>query len=199
MKYLSHWQIIAFMATVFLTVYIRFVVPTNFLDNLVSSIIALTLGIPVAIYLNRSTISEENKYTLSLDHKREKEILSLLKDELEFSYSDIFLASRKNNANNVQTIPYKVELWDTFSSSGQLSVIKNPVLLNRLSSTYYEIKSIQKIENMAFESNNSATVMFDNVTAAQRLLDMARGFDKQLESNLIAAIEEINSYLESQR
>jgi len=176
--------------------YIYFYNPTrefwdNAIGNLLATVLALVAGIPVALWIDRFIKRREEKEKYSLERKREKELLELVKEELDFSSAR--LNDRSKDKGSLPIQPLKTDLWEAASSSGAIHLIENPKLLNRIASAYYVLKTVKRIEEECHKALRGATVTFsDGTTATQRLLTDARGFDNLLSESIEEALKLID-------
>jgi hypothetical protein len=168
----------------------------NIFGNLFATSLALIAGVPVGLWVDRYIKDAENKKLEKLNRVRELEILKLVKEELHFALNSNFIPYRKGKTNKVQSMPYKVELWDTLSASEQIKYIDSPELLNRIASAYYVIKSVRYIETEAYIASHTSAMTRTKAdgsseSAAQGLINSARTFDGLFESSLREALKEI--------
>lgn len=172
----------------------------NMMGNMLSTVLALIGGIPIALWINRfSQTYEENQKQLN-NRKREIDILQLIKEELDFSYNSLFLNGKKGNSTSITTQPLKSSLWEALISSEDTKYIKDPKLLNQISSAYYVLKIIQNIEWQAHIALRTSAITFTSLkgvqsTSAQLLLQDARNFDVLFENNIKEALRVINGRL----
>lgn len=167
----------------------------GFIDNVMSGLLAtaaaLICGIPVALWLDRSIKHREEIKKRQEDRKRETELLELLREEL--SFTDSLFAYRKGSFLNLPVQPLKSDLWAAASAAGKLNLINNHRLLNRITSAYYVINLVRRIEEQAYISSRSATVSFSGgKTGTQLLTEDARQFDKLLSDSIREALREID-------
>lgn len=192
----NSWYLIPIVIIIWIIVSYSYLRATdvNYWDGAVGGLLAamvgVIVGVPIALEINRLRVAREEKKKTSEAKKKGKGVLSLIREELEFNLSR--LEDRQKDATKLPTHPFKVDLWNTFSSSGELRWISNPNLLNRIVSAYHIIKIELGIEEKCYQSMHGATVQFDSgKTASQILLEEARMFDSLLRSNTKYAIKEI--------
>lgn len=145
----------------------------DFIDNIMSgwfsTAFALVGGIPVALWLDRAIKHREEVKRQQEDRKREIEVLELLREELSYTDS-LFINDRKNRLLDPPPIqPLKSDFREAASAAGKLNLISNHRLLNRITSAYYLIKVVRKIEEQAYISSRSVTSNF-RAENAQHLL-----------------------------
>ncbi len=171
------------------------------MSNLIATGLALIAGIPIALWIDRRIKEQENALSFKNERQKEVKTLSLIKEELDFSLSSLFLKGKKGNTTTLTIQPLKSDLWDAMSSSTDIQRIEEPDLLNRIVSAYYALKIVKSIEEQAYKALQGATVTFtmpDGTVknGAQLLLEDARGFDSLFESNLKEALDMISKRLE---
>lgn len=149
-------------------------------------------GIPAALWVDRRIKSKEAAAEYKKERERERGILLLIKEELEFSQQG--LEARRTNPSALMSQPFKTDIWESISAGEMLEFIESLTLLNRVASAYYVLRIVQRIEAQCHAATRSATVTFSGGrTAAQLLLEDAQGFYELLENNVNKAIEKINN------
>jgi len=197
---ISKWYWLFFLILIFIPLKYSFHkgIDINYWDgaigNWLATMAGIIGGIPIALEINRLIIRTTERKKLIEEKAKEKDLLLLLKEELHFNKDR--LEKRNNNQGDLPLYPFKSDLWDAVSDSGEIRFIKNSGLLNRIASVYYIIKTVKKIEEQCYVASRSATVTFgNNVTAVQLLLTDARRFDVQNMANIQSAIRFINHEL----
>lgn len=150
--------------------------------NLFASLIAVFVGIPIALKLEAKRKEKETDEMDTKEREKEGNLLLLVKEELEFNHR--LLAPRASNRTVFPSDPLKHALWDAFESSGSIRVIENPELLNRIVSVYHHIRNVVAIERVAYEQKWPGG-----------LID-ARKFDSLLESSIVEALKMIDVRIE---
>lgn len=188
-------------------IYIYYLCPgTSFYESVMSNLIAtglaLIVGIPVALWIDRRIKEQENLISIKNERQKEAKMLTLIKEELNFSLSSLFLKGKKGNKKTLITQPLKSDLWDAMSSSSDIQCIEEPDLLNRIVSAYYALKIVKSIEEQAYRAIRGITVTFtmpDGTVKnnAQFLLEDAREFDGLFESSMNEALSMIDKRLET--
>lgn len=173
----------------------------NAVSNLLATVLALIAGIPIALWIDRRIKQQEDREKFRLERLKEKEILTLIKEELSFSYS-LFLQGKKGNTTNMTIQSLKSDLWDALVASGDIKYIELPELLNGLTSVYYIVKMVKEIEKQAYIAYRTSALIFINVdgkqqNAAQLILQDARLLDEAFEKSIKIVLEMINSRLEA--
>lgn len=166
----------------------------NAMGNMLATVLALIAGIPLALWIDRLVKSREEHQKHLTDRQREKELLGLIKEELNFSYNSLFLKGKKSNKTSVTIQPLKSDLWDSLISSEETKYIENPILLNRISSAYYVLKIVKNIEEQAYVALRTSAIVFTlpdgtKKNAAQLLLEDARTFDALFEDSMKKALK----------
>jgi len=170
---------------------------SNTMGNLLGTGVALITGIPIALWIDRFIKKREEQRKYAQERKREQDILTLIKEEIDFSYNSIFLNGKKGNTESMIIQPLKSDLWDSLVASQELRYIENPKLLNRITSAYYVLKIIKNIEEQAYIALRTSAIVFTTKdgkkeNAAQQLLRDARTFDKLFEDSCKEALNMIN-------
>ena len=163
------------------------------IGNWLATMLGVIGGIPIALEVNRFITEIDDQKKRKVEKDKEKAILLLVKEELDFNLSR--LNDRKGNISSLPLHPFKTDLWDALSDSGEIKFINSSSLLNRITSAYHIIKIVKKTEEQCYIAMRSATVSFGNKTGHQLLLEDARGFDNQNDANTKYAIDEISKYL----
>lgn len=174
----------------------------QFIDNVMSGLLAtaaaLIGGIPVALWIDRAVKHREELKKQREERKRELELLELIREELSFTNS--LFGERKAKVTHLPPLqPLKSDLWSAISAAGKLNLISSHRLLNRITSAYYVINVVRKIEEEAYLSARRATVTFSGftgkMTATDLLLQDARNFDQLLSDSIGESLREIDEEL----
>lgn len=162
--------------------------------GIASTVIALVIGIPAALFTDRLVKRGELSEEYSLARKREKDLLLLVKEELEFDKRG--LALRTRDPSKLPREPLKSDFWDLATTGNRVSVIDDPVLLNRVTSAYYRLRIVARIEHQAYLAARSPTVTFGSgTTAFSKLVEDARSFDQVLGAHIDEALRAIDQRL----
>lgn len=162
--------------------------------NFLATIGGVIIGIPIALWLNREQLRREDLKRKEAANKRSKELLNLLKVELKSNLS--IIPKRKGIPEMSQAFPFKTELWNSFSLSGELKWIPTQQLVADLSAAYHLIKHIRKLEEIGIEIINRPINRFDKVTShPNNTYNTARAFDQRLSILIKHAVKEIDKYL----
>ena len=106
---------------------------SDFISNLLATIIGVILGLPLAFWLDRVVRSRNVKERENEKNERVNKILSLLELELEENENAI---NRFHEDISNNFFPVRVESWNAFSDGGELQWLNDPDLLATLSTTY---------------------------------------------------------------
>ena len=169
----------------------------NVMSNLLATGLALVVGIPIALWLDRKIKYREGKAQYKVDRLKEANILKLIKEEINYSYLTLFLGGKKGNAHSLTLQPLKSDLWDSFVAGEEIKYIEEPDLLNRIVSAYYVLKLVKNIEGQAYIALRTSAIQFTNAdgtkkNSAQLLLEDARGFDVLFENSTKEALRVID-------
>ena len=162
------------------------------IGNWLATMLGIIGGIPIGLEVNRLVTATEERKKTKIETEKERDILLLTKEELKFDLAR--LKERERNLSSLSLHPFKTDLWDAISDSGELKYIKIPALLNRITSAYHIIRIVKRIEEKCHEAMRSATVGFGNKTGHQLLLEDARSFDEQNLANIEYALKEVDNY-----
>ena len=114
------------------------------MGGIFSTCLALIGGIPTALWIDRIIKSQEQKNKEKANRKIEKEILDNIEEEIDWNEKKI---SSKRKIEDFD--PLKIEYWEVLKSSGDLTFILDPKLLNQITSLYHLIKVVENLENQA--------------------------------------------------
>jgi len=160
--------------------------------------IIFIFGIPSALFINRLWQEElDTREQLKL-RDREKTILYLIKEELGFN--QILFDDRKGNLLTLPEQSLQYEVWDTLKYSGDLQKIKSSEVLNYIASTYYIIKQIVFLEEMALQGMLSSKEFADlgpppkKISGFTVMLYRVRKYDGLFEKSIRNAIYQIDEY-----
>jgi len=142
------------------------------LSGMCVTLIGVVIGIPIALGVGRylETYAEkERKQRNSLAEKeRKRRILLALNDELVANREHIFKWLQSDDQQMMTGHLYGLlqdETWKAFSDRGELQWIKDPVLLNSLSSAYFATRSLRELSQKYFEAIVLERVDFSSTSA----------------------------------
>jgi len=169
----------------------------SFWPNLAASALAVILGIPTALWIDRLVKRADSLRVLQSKKEDERKILKLIDDELNYNRRLILPAGRRNTiASPVR--PLKYDLWEALKSSGGLQAIADVSLVNKITSAYFLIKALGRMEQLAYEQRFSAvtmTIIGDSgkttMSPEQMILQDARSLDTSLLDALSDATKSI--------
>ena len=169
----------------------------NVMSNLLATGLAIIAGIPAALWVDRKIKHKEEKIQYGMDRLREANLLKLIKDELDFSYTSLFLKDKKGNVESLTLQPLKSDLWDSFIAGEEIKYIEEPNLLNKIVSAYYVLKLIKNIESQAYIALRTSAIQFTHKdgskkNSAQLLIADARSFDVLFEDRAKEALKMID-------
>ena len=163
-------------------------------SGMIGTAAALIGGIPMALYIDRVIKHREEEKRAKENLVSERNLLRLIKEELEVCQS--MIEERNANPATLPIQPLKSDLWHALSNSGKLQLISNHSLLNDIASMYYLVDLVRNIEAMAYRAARSATVSFGGgKTATQLLFEDARRFDNLLSTSFEEVFSGINAHL----
>ncbi|MBU0580549.1 MAG: hypothetical protein KKA19_05170 [Candidatus Margulisbacteria bacterium] len=172
----------------------------NAMGNMLATVLALIAGVPLALWIDRYAKSIEEKNTYMNAREKEREIISLIREELNFSLVSLFLPKMKGNLSTINIQPLKADLWEALISSDETKYIEDPELLNKITSAYYVLRTVRSIEEQAYIALRTSAITFTlhngtKSNSAQLLLKDARGLDKLFEDNMQEAIKAVDERL----
>ncbi len=170
----------------------------NAMGNMFATILALIAGIPIALWIDRRIKLGEEERTYIYARMREKDLLELIKEELQFSLNSLFLQGKKGNSTSMIIQPLKSDLWESLTASEEIKYIEDPNLLNRIASAYYVLKIVKGIEEQAYVALRTSAIQVTlpdgtKKSGFQLLLEDARRFDKLFEDSTDEALKMINT------
>jgi len=171
----------------------------NFLSNLFATFIALIIGIPIALWLERMRVRREEKAREREEQQRTRKILQLLKTELHQNKEAI-------DKIHIDVANYyyglRTELWDAFSDGGELQWIKDPDLLAVLSAAFSGIRQVrilyEKYTDLYFYPGTKGPHDYKQ-RLFDRVLEWKKDTDKKIDLALSKVDEKLNGTSLSQR
>ena len=106
---------------------------SQFVSDLLSTIIGVGLALWGAIWLDRRTHTREREAQSKKKVERARRVLRLLRDELLYDSNAL---SRIDDNIMTTFAQLKIESWQAFSDGGELRAIDDPELLASISSAY---------------------------------------------------------------
>jgi hypothetical protein len=110
---------------------------SDFLANLLATILGIAFGLPAALWLDRKARSRSERERKKEAHERITKIITVLRTELEDT--DRAIDTINDDLVN-HYCPVTVESWNAFSDGGELQWLNDPDLLGTFSRTYASIK-----------------------------------------------------------
>ena len=156
------------------------------MSGVFSTGLALIVGIPIALWIDRIIKSQEQKEKERADREKEKEILYLIEEEIRWN-SEKISSERKIEGFD----PLKTEYWEVLKSSGNLNYIPDPKLLNRITSAYHVIKVVESLENEANFDWNFRNKVLDVDSKWKTLWEKSKHFHPLLLDSVDEAIKMI--------
>jgi len=160
----------------------------DFVTNLLSTLIGVLIGIPVALWIDRLT---------SASHQREdaKRILTALRDELQHNQN---LLKQMQGELKTDVIFYNLDLsaWQATTSKG-LESIRNYELVRQISDLYYEFQHMSRKIDVQFQMHYSSLLSYSNFEKIRAsLVGPIIAHASQLEGTTSKVIAEIRKELE---
>ncbi len=131
------------------------------------------------------------------DRQRKNKIIKLIRDELNFNWTELESKKDKNSGNRVVHVePLKDESWKALSDGGELQYINDPKLLDQISETYYYIRIIKYLEEKYFESIHFPGVRIQQNSPPQnRILDYINKSDGKVINKLSNCIKTLDDII----
>lgn len=121
---------------------------SQFISDLLSTIIGVGLALWGAIWLDRKTHTREREAQTKNKVERARRVIRLLRDELQNNSE----ALSKIDDNIISTFAQtKTESWQAFSDGGELESIDDPELLAAMSSAYALIRQFTFLYSYFFQ------------------------------------------------
>jgi len=128
-----------------------------------------------------------NQDEQELGESQQRDLLELLKDELTACRS--MLENRIKHPENLHVQPFKSSFWHAAIAAGKMRFIQSTRLLNSLSSVYYQIDTVRRIEEQGYQSAHHAVASLpESATVTEQLWRDARSFDESLSRDLEQAL-----------
>lgn len=152
--------------------------------------LGIIVGVPVALQIEHWRASREEQKRVAEARDRAKDVLFLIADELRYNANR--LADRLKDKTSLPLRPFKNDLWEALSDSGEIKWIDNPLLLSKITSAYHVIGIVLAIEEKCYQALRGINPRYDHGTfASQRLLEGARKFNAEMGKSISLALEAI--------
>ena len=160
------WSVLGVLVIVPIAYSLFFQDPGSYWDDLMSNwlatMIGVGIGIPIALWLSRKQQASEEEVrreeAADEDRDRKAKVLSLLQGELRHNRD--MLVNRVKMREKGHFVPIhrlKTTTWSTFSDGGELQWVRDLDLLEIMSTAYYYVYELTRIENLFMEVHYSAT------------------------------------------
>ena len=150
----------------------------NVASGSISATIALIVGIPVALLIDRWVKKIGSVGKLKELVEQEKRILQMVESELLQNLS--LIEKRKARKGVLNTAPLKVAEWKSISLSGEVGCIRDKELLRTIAFAYYTLEELiareQRVVDIYFSADRDFA--FDRVA-------IEKGTEKEVEVKLI--------------
>lgn len=194
-KYRNYFELIPVIISVVLIsiYYYHFKRSLDFWDNIVGIFLSLVAGITFSLWINRLIKIEDEKEKIKVDRLREKDILLFIQQEIDFN-SKLILQERIISKTNFH--PLQAEMWEVLKSSGDLKLILNTELLNRITSAYDIILKVKHFEEKALDDWNVDNNWRDMGSTWQVQSARAKNFYSLLDESISKATSLITERIE---
>jgi hypothetical protein len=156
--------------------------------------VGIISGVPIALTIERHRQYREEKERLIRVNENSQKIYYLLREEL--IYNEKQLNSRMSDNKSFYREPFKCTLWEVLCDSGEIKLIDDPIILDKLATTYYYIKIVIDIEYKVYQAMRGINVQYsDGRFASQLLTEEARYFDNKLTDLISDTHESLKSKL----
>lgn len=145
--------------------------------NLVATLLGIIAGVPVALHLERRRAANDAEEKRSEEIRIKREILTLLREELENNLSR--LQHRASLDNAVIPDPLKMSIWEALRDSGSLKYISEPNLISDIADFYRLLMIINNREEHLIQLmyGAGASISFpDGEIAPKKFLRMVNVF-----------------------
>ncbi len=164
----------------------------DFWDSIIGIFLSLVSGIPFALWIDGLIKTKEENERMRMDRLREKDILMFIKQEIDFN-SRLILDLQNRDIKNASFHPLQIEMWEVLKSSGDLKLILDTELLNRVTSAYDIISKVKHFEEKALDNwnvNNNS----DNIGSTWQVqLNRAKNFYGLLDKSMGEATGSIST------
>lgn len=164
----------------------------DFWDSIVGIFLSLVAGIPFALWIDGLIKSKEEGEKMRSDRLRERDILMFIKQEIEFN-SRLILDPQNRDIKNANFHPLQIEMWEVLKSSGDLKLILNTELLNRITSAYDVASKVKHFEEKASDDWNIENSWKDLGSTWQVQLNRAKNFYGLLDDSMGEALGSITT------
>lgn len=169
------------------------------MGNFLATIIGAIFGIPIALMIDRYQQKEkQDDELMNAEAKRkelEERVINLLAKELVQNRNiiQILVLDQEKDPLVLETSGLTNDLWNALSEGGVLGVIKDIILLDKLSSAYFLINRLIFLENQFYNPLFSLEMMKNErkTIAGERALNTAH----KLRPDAIDAIQKALTYI----
>lgn len=166
----------------------------DFWDSIIATALSLIAGIPIALWISGLLKSKEEKERFASDRQKEKETLKFILKELSFDEDRI---KEGRVISETSFHPLQTEVWEVLKVSGQLNLIQDPEVLNRITSAYDITMKIAHFEEKALDDWNLGNKVLDLASVWAIQLKRARTFDSLLLASITEAKASIKVHLQN--
>lgn len=166
----------------------------DFWDGVVGIFLSLIAGIPFALWIDRLIKLRDEQEKLKLDRLRERDILLFIQQEMNFN-SSLIIQSRIISNTNFH--PLQTEMWEVLKVSGDLKIILDAELLNRITSAYDIIFKVKHFEEKALDDWNIHNSVMDQGSIWAVQINRAKNFYGLMDESIRKAIESITKRVEN--
>jgi hypothetical protein len=158
------------------------------IGNLIASLIAVIVGIPIAFEIERWRQEQEERKQKSERTARACTIVSLIRDEMCVNLQRINLVAT-NPKGAVYVSIVSDEVWRALSSSGEIRWIDNSEVLAEIAMAYYFTSIISKMADDAYDTDNGFNVRYgrgsrEAVSLKSHLIETAPGIATRLQRTI---------------
>ena len=195
-KYKFFSAILPIMASLILATiyYCYFGRNLDFWDSIVGIFLSLTAGIPFALWIDRTIKLRDEEEKSKFDRSREKDILMFIEKELNFNSA---LVLQVRDIKNADFHPLQTEMWEVLKSSGDLKLILDTELLNRITSAYDIIFKVKHFEEKSLDDWNVSNSGMDIGSTWQVQFNRAKNFYGLMDESMGEAIRSITKRIDN--
>ena len=161
--------------------------------NLLATILGIVIGIPVALHLERKRQDTDLRAKDAITKASAQNVAVLLRRELQHVGNQMLIRNGEENAIHME--PLRTSTWDAMRESGQLSLIANADLIDKVSVAYHQIAVLRDFERLTVGAIYGINVHFpDGENASTKLFKHSRATHSGVNQSIAAALSALAEY-----